>query len=212
MGEFALRKNSVDGLNGHCKKCLSAKNKQWKIDHPFEYLCSMMLAQAKRRARQYQREFNLDFEYIKSLAVSHCPVLGTRLLWEYSHGMGTGDHSPSLDRIDNTKGYIKGNVAIISHKANAMKKNFLITELRACLDYMANTELCIEKAKLRFKRPSSEKRKIPAVGYAKATEADIVKILKLNRQGLSCREIAKHVDLSKSTISSIIKKKQGMLH
>lgn len=209
LNEFGPRKHSTDGLNGQCKKCISAKNKQWKTDHPFEYLCSNMLAQAKKRARKREREFDLDYEYIKSIAVSHCPVLGTPLLWEYCHGKGTGDHSPSLDRIDNTKGYIKGNVAIISHRANAMKNYFLADELRSCLRYME-------------KRKSFDGRKLPGniqpkaiklvrvkskhKPWRRATEDDRLKILQLHQKGMTCRTIAKHVDLSKSTIASIIKK------
>jgi hypothetical protein len=38
-------------------------------------------------------------------------------------------YSPSLDRIDNNKGYIKGNVEVISWKANIMKSNASPEEL-----------------------------------------------------------------------------------
>ena len=205
LDKFSFRKGSRDGLNGHCKSCLHEKAKEWKRAHPFEYLCSNMLTQAKKRARQYEREFDLDYEYIKSIAVSHCPVLKSPLIWQYCHGQGTGDHPPSLDRIDNSKGYIKGNVAIISHKANAMKKNFSAEELRACLHYMTTARSCPENTK-------QNKKHLPANGHTKATNMDVSTVLALHQQGLSCRKIAGYVNLSKSTIASIIKKTQGVLH
>ena len=49
-----------------------------------------------------------------------CPVLGTELSWDMS---GRQNESPSLDRIDSTKGYVKGNVMIMSDLANLMKSS-----------------------------------------------------------------------------------------
>jgi hypothetical protein len=96
----------------------------------------MMLSQAKRRARSSGRAFDLTLKDLQRLVVSHCPVLGTELTWKYDHGLGLGAHSPSLDRIDNSLGYTKDNVAIISHRANSMKNAATAEELQAILNYI----------------------------------------------------------------------------
>lgn len=56
-----------------------------------------------------------------------CPYLGMDLT--FSHGSGRLDSNISIDRIDSTKLYVKGNVQIISDKANRMKQNASIEEL-----------------------------------------------------------------------------------
>ena len=40
-----------------------------------------------------------------------------------------GDTSPTLDKIIPERGYVKGNVQVISHKANSMKRNASLDEL-----------------------------------------------------------------------------------
>jgi hypothetical protein len=57
-----------------------------------------------------------------------CPVLGIELDWKPKRN-GGHDNSPSLDRIDSTKGYVKGNVMIMSTLANRMKSNATIEQL-----------------------------------------------------------------------------------
>lgn len=52
---------------------------------------------------------------------------------------GIGPRSPasaSIDRKDSTKGYIKGNVTIMSRRANLLKNNATVTELEAVLAFM----------------------------------------------------------------------------
>ena len=45
-------------------------------------------------------------------------------------------YSPSLDRIDPNKGYVKGNVQVISRLANIMKSNASPEELRAFANWV----------------------------------------------------------------------------
>jgi len=88
------------------------------------YQRSSMLARAKKRAKSKGLEFDLVLADIQ--IPSHCPVLGIPL----SIGKrGDYTNSPSLDRIDNSKGYVKGNVQVISHRANYIKGNATSQEL-----------------------------------------------------------------------------------
>lgn len=79
---------------------------------------------SKSRAKKKGYEFNLDKEDVQIPNV--CPLLGI----PFQLGIGyLCDGSPSVDRIDSTKGYIKGNVWVISHKANTIKSNATLEEL-----------------------------------------------------------------------------------
>lgn len=117
-------------ISGICKECQSEIAKH--IDYQ-----SKMLYRAKAAARHAGREFNLELEDI--VIPSHCPVLGIELFvtinWEVRN---TWHHpnTPSLDRVDNSKGYIKGNVQVISMRANQLKSGATLEESRAITAYM----------------------------------------------------------------------------
>lgn len=68
-----------------------------------------------------------------------CPVLGIPI-FSYSgdHDIRKHGNSPSVDRIDNRKGYTPENVRVISLRANMLKSDATIEELRAVLRYMEN--------------------------------------------------------------------------
>lgn len=78
----------------------------------------ILFGQAKYRAKKKNIPFNLKVEDI--VIPKLCPVLKIPLTIGGVNGGPIGS-SPSLDRINNKKGYIKGNVQVISHRANTMK-------------------------------------------------------------------------------------------
>lgn len=96
-----------------------------------------MLADAKKRSKIKGLEYDLEKEDI--VVPDICPVLGIPLFV----GEGSRTHnSPSLDRIDNTKGYTKNNVAVISLRANTLKNDATLEELQLIVKYMEEN-LCL---------------------------------------------------------------------
>lgn len=84
-----------------------------------------LLGAARARAKKYGIELNIEEKDIS--IPEYCPLLGIKI--SIADGKKTSKaNSPSLDRIDSTKGYIKGNVWVISHKANTMKSNSTFEE------------------------------------------------------------------------------------
>ena len=90
-----------------------------------------LLKGARDRSLRNKREFNLTIEDI--VIPEYCPILGLKL--KGSEGT-PNSASPTLDRIDNSKGYTKDNVAVISHKANSHKENLTIEQVENLLKYM----------------------------------------------------------------------------
>lgn len=80
---------------------------------------------ARQRAKKHNLEFNIDVSDI--IIPEKCPIIEVPLVFGTK---GNYEYSPSIDRIDTTKGYIKGNIAIISKKANSMKNNATLEELQ----------------------------------------------------------------------------------
>ena len=61
-----------------------------------------------------------------------CPVLGILLVFSLNKRT---NNTPSIDRIDSSKGYIKGNVIVVSWRANMLKNNGTWQEHQQIADY-----------------------------------------------------------------------------
>jgi hypothetical protein len=94
-----------------------------------------MRASAKNRAKNRSLEFDLTLEDI--IIPEYCPVLGIKLDLQASKMQ---NNSPSLDRVDNSRGYTADNIAVISNRANRLKCDATAEELQKVVDWMRKME------------------------------------------------------------------------
>jgi hypothetical protein len=96
-----------------------------------------LLQSARRRAKAKGIEFSLESGDV--VIPEYCPALGLKL--QATRGVTGSDCSPSLDRIDNSKGYVKDNVAIVSFRANTLKNSATAEELRKIIAYLRERQV-----------------------------------------------------------------------
>jgi hypothetical protein len=69
-----------------------------------------------------------------------CPVLGCALIYDFAEHPGTTRQAhpcaASLDRLDSSRGYVRGNVAVISWRANVLKGDATLEELEQLVAWM----------------------------------------------------------------------------
>jgi hypothetical protein len=114
------------GLSPEEKVARVTRNRQRRHADPLR----AMLSGARNRATRLGVPFDITLADIPVPA--ECPVLGIPLRWSERRT----DATPSLDRVDPKKGYVRGNVFVISWRANKIKTDATITELRAVLRYV----------------------------------------------------------------------------
>jgi len=137
LSEFSKQIDEKNGLRPYCRYCAKVYNdnicrfKKWFTnkkgrvkadgieftikpeDIPGVKIGETITISSNRGGRKYTSWEAVEYPKV-------CPVLGIELDWGMN---GIQYNSPSLDRIDPTKGYIPGNVMIMSKLANAMKQN-----------------------------------------------------------------------------------------
>lgn len=91
----------------------------------------VMLGAAKVRAKKSGISFSLTREDISIPEI--CPVLGIKL---QRGSIQQRDASPSIDRIIPELGYVPGNIAIVSYRANRIKNNGTVEEHRRIATWM----------------------------------------------------------------------------
>jgi hypothetical protein len=138
---------SLEEQREYCKKWrdknrakYNAYQNAWHKKHPGLKAASRrkLVANSPEKAiiystRHRAKKNNLEFDISPTDIVIPlvCPILGIPIIKESIEGGKTGPttNSPSIDRMDNTKGYIQGNIHIISNKANTMKSSATPKEL-----------------------------------------------------------------------------------
>lgn len=109
--------------NRHIAKRFRVKNPEKRI-----------LVTLKTRSKSKNIKFNLT---IKDICIPKiCPILKIPIILTNSR---LKYNSPSVDRIDNTKGYEKGNIQIISNLANCMKNEATPEQLKLFAKWVNKT-------------------------------------------------------------------------
>ncbi len=105
-----------------CKECMKEHNRNWHAENP----ARAMLRSARKRAVKYGLPFDLELMDIKIPV--YCPALGIPLI-AGGNAHAPTDNSPSLDRIKPELGYVKGNVIVVSLRANRIKTDASLEEI-----------------------------------------------------------------------------------
>lgn len=93
-------------------------------------LKNRLVNSARARSRSHGYEFDITEEDF--IIPSHCPLLGIPMV--VNKKGSTKEDSFSLDRIDSSRGYVKGNVWVISMLANSMKSSASFEQFQMMAD------------------------------------------------------------------------------
>ncbi len=147
---IAIENNSKFYDGWPCKKCGRTKRYVTSCDcvqckkekhfelPPDERWAKEAFKGARLRAKKKGLEFSIEISNL--IIPKFCPVLG--ILLEFGKGQcGSISSSPTIDRIDNSKGYTKDNICIISHRANILKRDATPQELDLLAAYAGHRVL-----------------------------------------------------------------------
>ncbi len=126
--ERRIRDNQISLASYHRNRDVRlARKRLWRIKNaPYQ-----MWTDAKRRAIKKNVPFDIEISDI--VIPEFCPVLKIKLEVSSKHSWY---NSPTLDRIIPSKGYVRGNILVISQRANTIKIDATVEEVRLVLEYL----------------------------------------------------------------------------
>ena len=152
LSEFSFNRATKDQLQYKCRTCDNKYQTQRRAENleadreysrkyqrnrrkDFDYRLQMLINASKQRAKLNGREHDINVADIKAIYPIDgcCPIFGIKL--EFNDA-GFRDNSPSIDRIDSTKGYTRDNIQVISWKANRIKGASSLQDLEMMVAYL----------------------------------------------------------------------------
>jgi len=119
------------GRGRKCRTCAAEYWQEWRSKP--ENVIKHLVCAAKNRAKKKGLPF--DLHYTDLTLPDVCPVLGIPII---PGSKSSKSNSPSIDRFVPEKGYVKGNVQVISMLANELKGDDTLEQLRGLGQWITN--------------------------------------------------------------------------
>lgn len=126
----------------YCRATTAAEKSKYTRSRSVEATLRGVLACSKCRSKRKERPHNLTIDYLLRLLAEQngkCALTG-RILVPSNSKTKSESHpnTISIDRIDSDKGYVEGNVRLVTYIVNAAKNRFSDEELiQMCRDVIA---------------------------------------------------------------------------
>jgi hypothetical protein len=144
---FGARRESIDKHNSRCKECdvlratayrNTPRGKETIALYYTNHWERKRIKDAKGRAKFKKLPFNITEDYVKSITPSDmiCPALGIQMKVGQT-AKESKVSAPSLDRLIPKLGYVKGNIIIVSNRANTLKRDATPEELMKVAKFYA---------------------------------------------------------------------------
>lgn len=133
---FYKNSQNRDGLSSWCNDCrveLARKNRRdRRTNKPFVFKAHNLKSSANSQGVPY----DLTPEYLESIWTGRCAIFDSPITYE---GQDGGRPTAEIDKIKPELGYVKGNVAWVCHRANRLKDNATVSELKKIILYLEST-------------------------------------------------------------------------
>lgn len=145
LEDFWPCRGTPDGRQYECSECMvkhtrtiakaaEERDKAIKASDPKNYdaaIVAQLYYMSRKRAKQKSVEHTITKDDIKLVHI--CPIRNVTM--SRSTGKFNND-SYTLDRVDSSRGYVPGNVRVISWKANNLKSDLSVGDIVRLLAYM----------------------------------------------------------------------------
>ena len=149
---------------------------RWKLTDPKWAWAVSAAGGMRARSAAKGLPCDVDKAYVYAILTDNCPVFGTPFVF-----IGAGkvcNDSPTVDKIDPARGYVRGNIVIISQRANAIKSNATWKQIRRVADWLrtfvpadpsAEEVAAVSAARSKYAE-SDEGRQSRAIGIERLTK------------------------------------------
>jgi hypothetical protein len=131
----AYNRNNAEKISER-NKVYKAENRDYFLEYNRRYANEKpekaLLYEARKRAKKFGLPITIADTDI--VIPEFCPILGIKLV--RGSADDNRDACPSLDRVNPELGYVPGNIAVISYRANRIKNNGTSEEHRRIADWM----------------------------------------------------------------------------